>query len=233
MSPRPIILPVAVALALGAAQPASAATIALSRPCLNSQSPALVTGAGFIPGAGVTFRHGIVAFRAVAAPDGTVSAVFPAPVSLTPADATPLTVAYNATDGTNAATTSVQVVRPGLVLPGFGQTRNKMPIVMTGFEPGKLVYAHLRWGQRWRKRFTIGKAVGPCGSLRTNRKLLRKTGSLFGRQIYAQFDQNRTPSTTSHQTAYARVIVSKGARNNPNEETYRVQYNRWRERTTP
>jgi len=233
MSPRATLLPVSVLLALGAAQPALAATIALSRPCLNSESPALVTGAGFIPGAAVTFRHGIVTSRAVAAPDGTVSSVFPAPLSLTPADATPMSIGYSATDGTNVAATSVQVVRPGLVLPGFGRTRNKMRILMTGFEPGRVVYAHLRWGQKWRKRFKIGTAAGPCGSLQTDRKLFRKTGSLFGRQIYAQFDQNRTPSTSSHQTAYARVIVSKGARNNPNEETYRVQYNRWRERTTP
>lgn len=232
MNPRAILPPVVVLLALGAAQPASAATIALSRPCLNSESPSLVTGAGFTPGATVTFSHPNADFQAVAAPDGSVNARFPAPLSLTTADALPLAVAYTATDGTNAATTSVQVVRPGLVLPKSGRTRNKMRILMTGFEPGKVVYAHLRWGEKWRKRFKIGTATGPCGSLQTDRKLFRKTGSLFGRQIYAQFDQNPKASTATHQTAFARLIVSKGARNNPNEETYRVQYNRWRDRTT-
>jgi len=190
MSPRMLFLPASLLLALGAGQPASAATIALSRPCLNSESPSLVTGSGFTPGATVTFSHTNETVQTVAAPDGSVSARFPAPLSSTPADTTPLTAAYTATDGTNVATTGVLVVRPGLVLSNAGKTRTKMRIRMTGFEPGKVVYAHLRWGQKWRKTFKIGAAAGPCGSLQTDRKLFRKTGSLFGRQVYAQFDQN-------------------------------------------
>ena len=224
MTPRAALLPAAAALALGLAHDATAATIATTRPCLNARSSAQFVATGFIPGATVRIKlRGVLTATAAAGPDGALIAPFTAP--LADPNAPPEPVGLEATDGTNVAVGTVLRVVPGARLPSSGTTRIQMRILLTGYEPGQALYAHLRWGERWRRTLKLGTASGPCGTLDVKRKLLRKTAGSRGRKVYVQFDHTPQPATDTHQTAYARFSVDKGFARNP--ERYRLDTKGW------
>ena len=228
MDRRPTLLLTTVATMLALAPGARAATIATTRPCLNEDSPARFVGSGFTPGATVRIASkSITRATAVAGPDGSVSADFTAPLRDYANPGAPY--AFEATDGTQAASGSALLVDPGATLPSVGRTRVQMRLQLTGYEPGRTIYAHLRWNERWRRTVALGTATGPCGSLDVRRKLLRKTSGKDFRTVFVQFDQNRKPHTGTHQTAYARYYVTRGRYNNP--EVYRRVTLGWRERT--
>ncbi len=223
-----ILLTVIAGAALGAVAPASAATIATTRACLNEGSPAQWVGTGFAPGVVVKIRvKGLIVGQAPAAPDGSVAVPFTAPLGNPNQPGEPY--AFEATDGTSTAQGTAGLQRPGATLASVGRTRVQMRLQLAGYEPGQVIYAHLRWNQRWRRSVALGTAAGPCGTLDVKRKLLRKTSGRNFRTVFVQFDANRKPSTGTHQTAYARFYVTRGRFGNP--EIYRRVTLGWRERT--
>lgn len=227
---RAALIPTTAAVALGLAHDAAAATIATSRPCVNQRSAAQFVATGFTPGATVVVQmQGVPSVPGVAGPDGVAVVPFTAP-TLTNPFLPPETYKLQASDGTNVATGTSLVAGPGVNLPATGPTRIQMRILLTGYEPGRVLYAHLRWGQKWRRTLKLGTAAGPCGVLDVKRKLLRKTAGPRGRTVYAQFDHNLKPAIATHQTAYARFAVKPaGARNFP--ENFILKAQGWRERT--
>jgi len=56
-----------------------------------------------------------------------------------------------------------------------------------------------------RRTIKLGIAQRPCRSLTSTGKPFRKLGTRLGRNNYLLFDRNRTPSTSSRQTARARL----------------------------
>ena len=106
---RLALAPATVLIALVPASVASAATIATSRPCLNSESPAQFVGSGFTPGALVKVTGPSLAKSGVAGPDGSVAIPFTAPLSN---DVPPAPLAFQATDGTNAASGEAPPIGP-------------------------------------------------------------------------------------------------------------------------
>ena len=231
MIARILAAPAVAILALAGAQEASAATIATTRPCLNSESPAQFTGAGFTPGAVVNVAGLAFSAQGIAGPDGSVAIPFTSPLHTSPSNnvVPPAAFTFTASDGTNTAMGSALVAVPGAVLPQVGRTRVQMRIQLTGFEPGQVLYAHVRWSGKWRRTVRLGTAVGPCGTLEAKRKLLRKTSGSNYRPVYVQFDRTIKPATDTHQTAYWRFLVTKGIAGHP--EIYRRVANGWRERT--
>ncbi len=189
-----------------------------------------ISGAGFTPGAVVRITLDASGKGTIAAgPDGSFVLPTTAPLSASRIGQPPRIATYAATDDVNTAQVMAAVIRPGAVPPESGVTRDKTTFAMGGFEPGATIYAHLRWNERWRRTIKLGIARGPCGSLTSTRKLFRKLGTRRGRNIYLQFDQNRRPSTTSHQTAVLRYRVTSGVAHDP--ESYLRLYDGWRERT--
>lgn len=165
--------------------------------------------------------------KAVAGPDGAVTLPFTAPTGDVTIAQEP--VSFQATDGTNTTMGGALLAQPGVVVPRSGRTRFKMRTQLAGFEAGQVIYAHVRWGEKWRQTVKLGTAAGPCGTIDVRNKLLRKTGKPSGtREVYVQYDFSRTPARDTHQTAYARFFMQAGRRN---PENYSLVRRGWRERT--
>lgn len=214
MITRPLLVPAALACAAALAPEASAATIATTRGCLNSQSPAQLVGTGFTPGATVAVSSGpLPTLKALAGPDGSFVLPFTAPL----ADPTspPSTFAFTATDGVVGAQGASLLASPGIAVEPVGQTRLPQLYKLTGFEPGQKIYAHVRYAGKWRLRRTLGVAQGPCGTLDVKAKLLRKTAGKKVRSVFVQFDHLPAAKLDTHQLAFARFDVFPALRNYP------------------
>ena len=227
VSYRSLVLPATTALLLGAAHDAAAATISTTRPCLNSRSPGQFVGTGFAPGATVKLQGDKVVFEeGVAGADGSVAIPFTVP--LTNARQEPFR--YTATDGSTTAAGSSLLTRPGLELSASGApTRLPQRYLLSGFEPGRTIYGHVRWGEKWRLTRKLGTATGPCGVLDVKAKLLRKTAGKRGRSVFLQFDQLAKPRLDTHQLAFARFTVSAATGGSPGR--FLVVKRGYRERT--
>lgn len=161
----------------GFAAQASAATIAVNRPCYVNLSstraaPMTVIGSGFVPGDMVLVQSsdGSVNARTTASLTGTIGVTTAAP---TPFIATPgpksvsLTAKdFTATGATISAATSVtSTLLDVQTKPSSGKLTQKVTWLFSGFRSGKQIFGHyLRRRQVARQRF--GKAKGPCGVLK-------------------------------------------------------------------
>ncbi len=175
--------PMLVALSLGALSPAagalaaraSAATIAVDKPCYVNVNPAqgapmTVTGTGFVPGDTVDISGGGVLTNATVAANGEFTATTQAPVlSITGPGS--LKTTLTATDAGNSALAASTVVRSAnlAVATKPGSVRNvrkdKVTFSFSGFTPGKRIYGFYA-RRRIVGRIRFGRAAGPCGTLR-------------------------------------------------------------------
>jgi hypothetical protein len=176
--------------ALAAWAPAAgAATLALDHGCYLSKQPALpngqtiaVRGAGFTPGAQVSFTLGTASLGAIAADAaGNVGGQFQPP-SLGGAASFRDTRILTATDGTNQGTVPVLLRRVAAdFLPAAGRpSTHRVNFYVYGFGPlltaqrlstDQPVYEHVfDPAGKLRATFLVGRTSGPCGDLKTTRR---------------------------------------------------------------
>jgi hypothetical protein len=171
------VLPVSAVIAAMAAASSSAATIQTD-PCARyvvGQQTMTVIGAGFTPNGLVSFST-ITKAAPTPVPFGS-SLILPTgaflKATLPPPFSTPTrnieSFLLIATDSTNPvapllATTPFQVVRFGLTTsPSPRRPTSNVRYSARGFETGKRVYVHFRFGGKTRRTVDLGVAKGPCG----------------------------------------------------------------------
>jgi hypothetical protein len=213
----------ALAAAVGDAGAASAApTIASKIACvanlgIGGAMTLPVTGSGFSP-------NGVVALS-------TSTASRPAPKDLTsvnadangnidarvdpPAFRSTSTVeqsfnliAIDAANPANTATSTFRQVRFGFdANPDTGRPARRVTYTARGFLPGKVVYAHFRFGGRTRRDVKIGVATSPCGIASKKMRLL-PAKTRFGRwAIY--MDQAPTYSKSTLLQAKGSLVIQR------------------------
>lgn len=197
MKPRTAIAPTIVALALAMSATAQAASLSADRACYGIGDRIGLAGTGFTP-------NGPVALSAdgqqlgVGTVDGTGSFTFsePAPV----VDGKQQIRTYTATDQANLALTASARARVSslkvTVKPLQGRPAAKRRIKSRGFTRGKVLWAHVKRGNR-NRNVKIGKVKGACGTLSVKKRLF-KANAATG--IYEmRFDTKRRYSTAVDQ----------------------------------
>ncbi len=97
-------------------------------------------------------------------------------------------------------------------LPAYGNIPRRVSFRLSGFESGRLVFAHWRHGHSSRGNERVGRAHGPCGDLSTPRRTFRERIDESGHWTI-QFDQHRSYSAqATPQTRLSFSIVSVPAR---------------------
>ncbi|MEA2131261.1 MAG: hypothetical protein QOJ85_4152 [Solirubrobacteraceae bacterium] len=214
-----------LAVAVGDAGAASAATIASKIPCVANLG---IGGALTLPVVGSGFSpSGVVALS-------TSTASSPAPKELTSVNADPNgnidtrvdppafrststveqsfnLIAIDAANPANTATSTFRQVRFGFdANPDAGRPARRVTYTARGFLPGKAVYAHFRFGGRTRRDVKIGIARGACGIVSKKMRLL-PAKTRFGRwAIY--MDQAPTYSKSTLLQARGSLVIQRTLR---------------------
>jgi hypothetical protein len=193
------------------AAPASAATIAATKPCYVNTNPAqgaamTIIGTGFFPGDQVSVSGGTVFFTTIVAANGDFAATTRAPV-LSTVNPGSLSTTLTATDdnaggATVSAATAVKSANLAVsTKPGSVKNvkRDKVTFSFSGFTPGQPIF-----GYYMRKKILatvkFGDATGPCGLLR--QKALLYPG---GRPHHDAYDVAFESSSRYRRNAFPRV----------------------------
>lgn len=157
---------------LVAAAPAGAANVATS-PCIRGGEGQPIIGTGFTPGARVTLSttnstQPVPRFSTAVIADAAGNFVtMSSPPPFNPFRRTLQTFELTATDGTNPANTATATFQKVIVSYAISSGRDRPTSKVThsarGFEPGRNVYVHFRFGGKTRRSVKIGKAKGACG----------------------------------------------------------------------
>jgi hypothetical protein len=185
----------AVSGALAAPAAASAAQIAVDRPCYAEQQPMGISGTGFTPGAPVrlTFSDGRPAGQATADGAGNLVAGAVAP-KISRSQATGAVTAVDQANPANLATIPVQVSKLKVTTsPTRARPHAKVTYSARGFTTGQTLYGHYLFGGKRRKDVRIGGLTAPCGTLKRRMSLLPVKRELFGTWT-VQFDTSPTYS---------------------------------------
>ncbi len=211
MSARRATAALAATVALLAAAPAEAATIAVtgSKSCYRALDELTLTGTGFTPNAPVTITldgESLGSLSADAA--GNLSS----PITIGSLDGIKLraVVATDTVNPANAATTvflgSALAVR---VRPRNGAVGRKLRIRATGFTTGRRLYAHVV-RKRYRRNVFVGKLRGPCRTGKARRRIV--PASLPAGVYTVQFDTRRKYSRKTKVWVRFKVTVTPRAR---------------------
>jgi hypothetical protein len=188
-----------LAIALGAAAPAQAATVAVDHPCYLARQPGLESGqaiqfagGGFTPGSTVTASlDGAAVASGPATPSGEFAGATPAPGL--PRNRFTGRSTLTLSDGANAASTTFPVTLLAADFnPATGNPNTlKVRFRIYGFGPvlaalgrgtSARVYEHLfSPGGKRRASYFVGRTRGPCGSLVTARRRILPFFPLDGR----------------------------------------------------
>lgn len=184
---------------VAAAVPAIAADAVCVKPVKPPTGPLVappltLTGSGFTPGGQVQIALGGRTQFTTANPDGTLS--YPADtlgllVSLRSPRAVPFTV--TATDATQGVSNSLALFSAPLrvtLSPTRGRPTDRGTYGLSGFTPGKAIYAHWRLRGVLKANTRFGVAKGPCGTLVRKRIRFDVRNPQAGRWI-VQFDHSR------------------------------------------
>lgn len=172
-SSRGALAALALAVGLTPASSAGAAVVAVDLPCYPERFPVTVGGQGFTPGGAIALSATGVAASATADATGVFSARTTSP-SLPFTGPGTRTITLTATDGTNAALTAATTFRVTTFAAATTPRRPTKPgshvrWSVSGFAPGRSVYAHYVFGGHQRARVRLGTAARPCGTLRSPR----------------------------------------------------------------
>ncbi len=170
---------VAVAVPVIPATAASAATIAVTKPCFVNANPGKgapigVIGTGFTPGDTIEITGTGVFATATASPQGGILLATGGPILSTAGPATQ-SFSLTANDQTsgvgNLAATTVTVANLSVATnPSVAKPTRKVSWHFSGFVPGKTIWIHyLR--KHAVTRMSFGKAKGACGTLSAKRTL--------------------------------------------------------------
>lgn len=211
-----------VALGAAPALAGAAPVIATDAVCLRPSqqpggslvSPALVVrGAGFSPNAAIAIGRG-------ARPEGAVTdsaGAFARPLSVLDRlrDRVPRSRPLDivATDPALGASNRLRVRTAALAFratPRRTRPWRTVTFRFSGFEPGRVVYAHYRFGGRVRANVTMGRASAPCGLLTARRDQIPVRDPDVGRWSI-QFDHRRSFSARATPRITATVDVFRTA----------------------
>lgn len=188
-----------------AAASASAATLAVTKPCyidtINSRgllkgAPMTVTGTGYVPGAevSVTSSDGSVNTQATADASGDIVATItaPTPVFLRPGSQIQTLTARDYTpSGVISAQTPVKDTELAVAtFPAHAPPRTRVTWYLSGFRPGRIVYAHYLHRHRQVALARFGRARGVCGLLRVRARFFPGRSQRY-RSYGLQIDDSR------------------------------------------
>jgi len=196
----------ALAPALAGAAPLIAADAICVRPVQTPQGglsapPLTVTGSGFGPGANVTLRRGARSISGVANPDGTISATLSVLDLLTGTKplSRPFTVVAEDAGGAGGnppaqgVSNEIRLRAAPLAFsasPKRAKPSAQVTFKLSGFEPGRVIYAHYRLNGRVRANVAFGRASNPCGLLTARRRQIPVPNPATG-LWRVQFDHNK------------------------------------------
>lgn len=202
------------------APPASKAHLSFDRACYRENERGVLSGRGFKRGTYYTVSfsrgrpnqtastnsQGRLHFR-FRAPDISTASP-PAPlqrrVGVSASEYAPLVPGGPSARATFLVTTLAVSLSPEL--PLFGDIPRRVSFRLTGFDPGRPIFAH--WRHRGHSAGTerLGRAHGPCGELRTARKPFRERIDSSGSWTI-QFDQRRAFSFLTNPRAHISFSV--------------------------
>lgn len=191
---------------------ASAATIVANRACYvnanpSTGAPMTITGSGFTPGDSVTVSGGTALAFATAGVDGAFTVTTQAPILATVDPAT-LATTLTATDLDGiTATTSVRSANLAMsATPSSVRhpDRTKVTFRFSGFTPGKHIYAYYLHDKKLVAKATIGRAQGPCGTLR-HKALMYPGGHPRYDQYTVAFESSRRYSKRAFPNVFAKL----------------------------
>ena len=198
----------AVVLAVVAAAPAGAATLAVAGPksCYRTGDGLILSGSGFTPNGEASIALDGRVFGTVAT-DALGNFTTPLTILGLKGVKTRTLVATDALNPANVG--SAQFLGSALavgVRPRNGAAGRKLRLKAQGFTTGKRLYAHvLRKGIR--RNVFIGKLKGPCRTLTARRRIL--SGSLPSGVYTVQFDTERRYSKKTKVWVRFRVTVTQ------------------------
>lgn len=169
---------VLVVVTVGSAA-ASAATIAVSKPCFvntdpGKGAPIAVIGSGFTPGDTIEIEGQGVFATTTASPSGQILVGTGGPI-LSTAGPAAQSFTLNANDqthpsGTLATTTVTMANLSVATTPAVAKPTRRVTWHFSGFTPGKPIWIHYLRKQVV-TRMSFGRAHAPCGTLNAKRRL--------------------------------------------------------------
>jgi hypothetical protein len=209
----------AAAPAVAGAAPAIATDAVCLRPSQRPDGtlvspPLVVRGAGFSPNAAIAIARGGRRDGAVA--DATGAFARPLSVLDRLRDRVPRSrpLRVVATDPALGASNALRVRTAGLAVsatPRRTEPSRTVTFRFSGFEPGRVVYAHYRFGARVRANVVMGRASRPCGLLTARRDQIPLRDPEVGRWR-VQFDHRRSFSARATPRIAVTVDVFRTSR---------------------
>lgn len=152
---------------------AGAAAVAVDLPCYPERFPLAVAGQGFTPGGSVSVTATGLSASATADATGAFGATSTAPSLpfVGPGSRTFTLTAADAANPANTATTTFRVTSFAARTTPRSPSKPSTTVrwTVSGFPPGRSVYAHYVFGGHARARVRFGVAAKPCGTLRSPR----------------------------------------------------------------
>lgn len=175
-------------LALPSAASAASLDITPKKACYSSGESVNLIGGGFTPFATASISRDGDLLRALTT---NASGAFNGVLTLG-LDRGRQTRTYTATDDANSAITAAKQITVSSVRvrldPERGAPGRVMTIRAQGFTTGKTLWAHVIRGKS-RRNLKIGRLTGPCGKLKTRRRILKRNARFGVHRI--QFDTFR------------------------------------------
>jgi hypothetical protein len=182
-------LPLTVLVLAVPAASAQAGTLAVDKSCYRPGAQGVVSGAGYTPGAPVTFTRNGLAFGGTSADaaGNLIPSTFQSG-NVPGGQQRQTLVATDTANPANIGTTSFTATNLDVVVtPTQGNPARKKRIKARGFNKGRILWAHIR-GPR-KRNVKVGKLKGACGKLDRRRRIFRP-GDPVG-EYTVQFDQRK------------------------------------------
>jgi hypothetical protein len=230
---RPRTLAPCVAAAAACAAPVlagAAPVISVQAPCVRPgqlpsgrlvATPLLVRGVGFGAGAQVRIARGARSDVGVAGADGTLTAPLSAlDLETGPPRVTRVTVVAEDRGGLGGSppplgpSNAVRVAAAPFTFtatPRRASPSQPVRLRFSGFTPGRMLWAHYRYGGRLRATVPLGRTSGPCGLLSVRRPQIPVAHPARG-IWHVQFDHRRRFSPRSRPRLRGSVDVYAASR---------------------
>lgn len=177
-------------------------------------TPLRMSGTGFTPGLVVPLQLGAQTYYTVAEDTGVFSVEIDLRSRLSRQRPTSSPLPIVATDPVLGPSNALRIRTAPLQLdatPRRTRPSNTVTFRFSGFEPGRTIYGHYRFGGRVRANVKMGTASSPCGLLTARRDQIPVPDPEVG-LWRIQFDQRRTFSPRATPRIDATVTVSRTLR---------------------
>ncbi len=181
---------------------ASAATVALDKPCYISGRPGIFAGFGFAPNAVISINNADLGPTTVTTdPTGSFAQGFTPPDGRALGKPGSRDIVFTAAEVANPASTASATSK---IAPlAFATNRGtKSPKAdrswsFSGWKVGKPIYAHFRFRGKTKRNFRMGVATGPCGEFKRRAPGIAVRGRVSAGLWTIQVDQRRTYSRST------------------------------------